>query len=223
MLPNISMLHCAGLRLGAPEFPEPDTWETFEALLSLCRAKGAELLLIAGNLFEQEWVSQEDVERVARSLGSLPGTSVFVTPADRDPLVQTSVYRLVEWPDNVHIFSSAIAGIECLAGKARVYGCAWAAYQQHDWGFLREFHITAETDRAQIMLLPVSLPESVMRDSGLHYAALGIEDHWSGAIRRSERTFWADCGMLTPRDSGALGSYGVVWGELAAEESRFEF
>ena len=107
MAPCVRFLQCAGCRFDSPSWEGPegwtaqrnqDLWQTFEAVLSLCRSEKVEFLFLTGDLFEQEYVHKETVERVARSLAKLKGTKIFIAPGERDPFVTTSAYRLAVWP-----------------------------------------------------------------------------------------------------------------------------
>ena len=89
MAASVRILHCAGFRFDSLSWEGPegwvaqrnqDLWQTFEAVLSLCRSEKVDFLFLAGDLFEQEYVRKETVERVARSFAKLEGTMIFIAP-----------------------------------------------------------------------------------------------------------------------------------------------
>lgn len=229
MAPCVRVLHCAGFRLDSPSWEGPegwtaqrnqDLWQTFEAVLSLCRSEKVEFLLLAGNLFEQEYVRKETVERVAKSFAKLDGTKIFIAPGERDPLVTTSAYRLVEWPSNVHIFSGGISSVKIPSQNVTVYGAGWTAYRQ-DEPFLDGFQTTRD-GTLQLMLLHAEVEPAQIASSGLTYLALGHQEAWSG-IRQERETFWSDCGSPEARSFRESGSHGVLIGEIEKESVRLEF
>lgn len=237
----VSVLHCAGFRFDSPAWEGPerwaaqrnqDLWQTFEAVLSLCRSEKVELLLLAGNLFEQEYVRKETVERVAKSFAKLDGTKIFIAPGERDPLVTTSAYRLVVWPSNVHIFTGTLSSVEISDLNVTVYGAGWIAYRQ-DEPFLEGFQATRD-GTLQLMLLHAEVASGMNSEgllsirpkqiaaSGLNYLALGHQEAWSGT-RQAGKTIWIDSGSPEARSFCESGPHGVLLGEIEQECARFEF
>ncbi|MDR3586739.1 MAG: hypothetical protein P4L59_15705 [Desulfosporosinus sp.] len=241
MTSGIRVLHCAGFRLDSPSWEGPegwvaqriqDLWQTFEEVLSLCRSEKVDFLFLAGNLFEQEYVSKETVERVAKSFARLDRTHIFIAPGERDPLVTTSAYRLAVWPSNVHIFLGDLSSVKVSAHNLTVYGMGWTAYRQ-DEPFLEGFQ-TAQDGTLQVMLLHadvdlgqntegfISISPEQIALSGLTYLALGHQEVWSG-IRQEGETFWADCGTPEARSFRESGPHGVLLGEIEKGSVRLEF
>ena len=73
----------------------------------IARAKEwpADVLLIAGDLFELDRVSVETVTFLREQFASIPDTQVFIAAGNSDPCVPESPYLTETWPSNVHIFS----------------------------------------------------------------------------------------------------------------------
>lgn len=238
----VRFLQCAGFRFDNPSWEGPeawatlrnqDLWHTFQAVLTLCREEKIEFLFITGDLFEQEYVRRETVERVAKSFAELEKTRIFITPGRRDPLIMTSAYRLAIWPSNVHIFSSRVSSIKIPSHNVIISGAGWTAYHQ-ERPFLDGFQVTNDDAAIQLMLLyadvdseqttegfiPIQLDQ--IASSGLNYLALGHRDIWSG-IQQVGKTFWADCGAVEARSFLNKGPHGVLLGEIEKESPRFEF
>ncbi|MHB8074406.1 MAG: metallophosphoesterase family protein [Desulfosporosinus fructosivorans] len=241
MAPCVRFLQCAGCRFDSPFWEGPegwaaqrnqDLWQTFEAVLSLCRSEKVEILFLTGDIFEQEYVHKATVERVARSLATLKGTRIFIAPGERDPLVATSAYRLAVWPSNVHIFSSGISSVKIPSLNVTVYGAGWTAYQQED-PFFDSFQVVQD-GTIPIMLLHAEMasvknsvgfipifPENIIA-SGLAYLALGHQERWTG-IQKAGETVWSDSGFLEARSFAENGPHGVVMGELEQESVQVKF
>ncbi|KUO78738.1 MAG: hypothetical protein APF81_20305 [Desulfosporosinus sp. BRH_c37] len=237
----LRFLQCAGCRFDSPSWDGPegwaaqrnqDLWQTFDAVLSLCESEKVEFLFLTGDLFEQEYARKETVERVARLLGKLKDTKIFIAPGEKDPFVTTSAYRLVVWPSNVHIFSSRISSVKIPSQNVTVYGAGWTAYHQ-DGPFLDGFRsmgdgsipimlLHAEVDSVNNTegFIPI-LPEHIAA-SGLTYLALGHQERWSG-IQKAGATIWADSGILEARSFGESGPHGVIMGEIEQNSAQLEF
>ena len=77
--------------------------ELIDRLARLAMEEKAEVLLLAGDLFDGERVFPETLERLGEALASLP-CPVFISPGNHDPYTAISPYALRHWPENVHIF-----------------------------------------------------------------------------------------------------------------------
>ncbi|MCO1602473.1 metallophosphoesterase family protein [Desulfosporosinus nitroreducens] len=237
----LRFLQCAGFRFDSPFWDGPeswttfrnqDLWQSFQTLIALCQSEKIEFLFLTGDLFEQEYVRKETVERVAKSLAKLEGTRVFITPGRRDPLIISSAYRLTVWPSNVHIFSSGVTSVRIPSHNVTVYGAGWTAYHQ-ERPFLDSFQ-PLNDGTLQLMLLHamvdskqntegfIPIRQEQVSSSGLDYLALGSREVWSG-VQQAGKTNWADCGSLEARSFLDNGPHGVLLGEIQKESSRFEF
>ncbi|MFI3253010.1 MAG: metallophosphoesterase [Eubacteriales bacterium] len=65
--------------------------------------KEADLVLLAGDLFENVNVHPETIDQIIQCLASLP-CWVFITPGEHDYFWEKSPYVLWKWPQNVYIF-----------------------------------------------------------------------------------------------------------------------
>lgn len=111
---SVHILHIADCHLDCsfaaagltPEFARQRTGEVkeaFAAALAAGRQAGAQVVLIAGDLFEARCVRLGTVRWVAERLAELD-LPVFIAPGNHDPLQPGSCYDAVAWPDNVRIF-----------------------------------------------------------------------------------------------------------------------
>lgn len=230
MSPSVRFVHCGGFHFDSRSWEGPaswvdmrnkDLWKTFEAVLNLCRTKKADFLFLTGNLFEQEYVCKETVERVARSLAKLKNTKVFISPGKKDPLITSSVYRFIEWPENVHIFPGGLSHVEVPTLGVTIYGAGWTTYYQEK-NFLQDFQVDENSENIHIMLLHAEVEASQLEASGLDYLALGHQKKYSG-IQQTGKTYWADCGEPEARSFQDSGSYGVIFGETDRKSTRIEF
>ncbi len=135
----LTVVHAGDLHLGGGDKMEDsgnsyeERFRVFRRLLDLCVETRADILLLPGDVLEQDSLSQAELSRVITLLGELvipnsttttnnttnPTTTtattttttqvqVFITPGNHDPASPLSAYRKAElWPENVHVFLDA--------------------------------------------------------------------------------------------------------------------
>ncbi|MBM3789004.1 MAG: DNA repair exonuclease [Acidobacteria bacterium] len=77
---------------------------TFRRILEDARSLQADMVLIAGDLFELERITPDTVEFLRQQFAALDPVPVFIAPGNHDPCIAGSPYREEAWPGNVHIF-----------------------------------------------------------------------------------------------------------------------
>ena len=234
----IKLIHGADLHLDSPFSgltPEQaaarrqEQRELLDRLARLAREREADLVLLSGDLLDSRRTYRETAQALARSLGSLP-CPVFLAPGNHDFYGPQSLYAALDWPENVHIFTSGsvrraeVPGLDCV-----VYGRAFLGPRE-DRSPLEGFR--AERDgRVQLMAVhgevdgrgeygPISR-ENIAR-SGLDYLALG-HIHQTSGLQREGDTFWAYPGCPEGRGFDELGDKGVLYVEAEPGSCRAEF
>ena len=184
----------------------------------LCIAEGCDLLLLSGDLFDGK-VSRESLTEVRTALEKVK-IPVIITPGNHDFCGSDSVYLTESWPGNVHIFTKPpLQSIVLEELDCRIYG---AGYNSMDCpGLMKDFHIQGgekwhigvvhgEADTASSHYCPI--PKNQIRDSGLHYLALG-HIHKGGSLRVGDTLCaWPGCPM--GRGFDELGPKGVILAQL---------
>ena len=169
---------------------------------------GAQLMLLAGDLFDSDRLFSQTAQMLAQALARFRGT-VVIAPGNHDWLSAASPYRQPIWPENVRIFLGR--GMERLPLpelQCTVYGAAFTAPEEAESG-LRGFYAQPDGS-ARIMVLhgdvgsregryrPIA-PEEIA-STGLDYLALG-HVHAPSAMNRA--------GALTRPATGA--SCSATW------------
>ena len=182
---------------------------------------GAQLMLLAGDLFDSDRLFSQTAQMLAQALARFRGT-VVIAPGNHDWLSAASPYRQPIWPDNVHIFLGR--GMERLPLpelQCTVYGAAFTAPEEAESG-LRGFYAQPDGS-ARIMVLhgdvgsregryrPIA-PEGIA-STGLDYLALG-HVHAPSAMNRAGSTVWAYPGCPEGRGFDELGEKGFYAGVL---------
>lgn len=109
--------------------------DTLECIVDLAIAHGVAMVCIAGDLFEDRYVSPETGRFLWQMLQKLDPITVLVTPGNEDPWHVQSPYRQIGWSSNVHIFTEPeLTAFRC--SDVTVWGGAHLVNQPHQ-GFLR--------------------------------------------------------------------------------------
>ena len=102
----------SGLKPDAAARRRGEQRELLARLTDLAREREADLVLLSGDLLDGDLVFRETVQVLARALGEIP-CPVFLAPGNHDCYSPSSVYATLDWPDNVHIFTSpAVEGVD---------------------------------------------------------------------------------------------------------------
>ena len=91
--------------------------DTLVNIANLAREQNADALLCGGDLFEHDRVTPDTAEFLRTTFIALNPIRVFLAPGNHDFYDQRSLYSLVNWPDNVHIFDDpTLRPVELEAG-----------------------------------------------------------------------------------------------------------
>lgn len=187
----LKIVHAADIHAGRPLSLELDKERGYirrrEVETSLWRIvefaeeEKAGILLIAGDLFEHRYTRPSWVKDVSMLFTTIPETHIFISPGNHDPLLPDSLYRSVEWPKNVAVFSSTRpTGVSLDELGVDVYGIGWTSHTERS-RLLEGFRVE-RPDRLNIVLahgdlyensayLPMTQSDIVR--SGADYFALG--------------------------------------------------
>ncbi|RKD30636.1 metallophosphoesterase family protein [Thermohalobacter berrensis] len=204
-----------------------ELWETFNRIIDRAKKKEVDLLLIAGDLFEDKYCTIGDVKRISDRFRDIKGTKVVIAAGNHDPCSNKSLYRLIEWSDNVHIFdSNTVQKIEFQDINTVVWGLSWDKKEEKE-SLLDNLEVEND-EKINILLvhgdllndrsnyLPISKEKLI--NSRFDYIALGhihkpqfIDDNI------------AYCGSPEPLDFGEPGDHGIIEGVISKEKIKMTF
>ncbi len=234
----LKVIHAADLHLDSPFSGLPpekaaqrraEQRELPERLAGLARERSADLILLAGDLFDSERVFRETVQALARGLSAAP-CPVFIAPGNHDFFSPRSPYAALDWPDNVHIFSTGeVERFDLPELNCAVWGRAFTGPHREDSplagfsaprdGLLHLMALHGDTAPAS-RYGPVSPKE--IAGSGLNYLALGHVHQHSG-LQMEGCTFWAYPGCPEGRGFDETGGKGVLYLEVEPDKVKAEF
>lgn len=134
---TLQFLHFADLHLGSPlgklspslaERVREDQKQFLRSLKDLCAVHEAQLLLIAGDLFDHPYPEKSLADFVAHCLAELTDTQVYIAPGNHDPLLSDSVWHTTAWPENVHLFTDTCTRFENDAAGVCIEGTAYTGF-----------------------------------------------------------------------------------------------
>ncbi|NCB62099.1 MAG: DNA repair exonuclease [Clostridia bacterium] len=235
----IKFIHAADFHLDSPFRALPadkaaqrraEQRELLDRFGRLAQDRGADLVLLSGDLLDGDNTYYETAQALARVLGQIKAR-VFIAPGNHDPCTPRSVYSTMAWPQNVHIFRNAsVEAVEVPELHCVVYGCAFTGTERGD-SPLAGFH-APEDGRLHFMCVhgdvgiknsrygPIDASE--IRASGLDYLALG-HVHTRSEPARLGGTVWAYPGCPEGRGFDELGDKGVLWGQAEQGSLALEF
>jgi hypothetical protein len=172
--------------------------ETFAAVLRHAWTCGAEAVLIAGDLYEQDRVSRDTLAFLRDQFERLAPLPILIAPGNRDPYTDDSPWFTEEWPANVHIFNQPEWGAwECPGAPLTVHGFAFTGADMAGDVFARlrvprdgRIHVALAHGAERSCMGPDDKPRapfdlSSVAQPGLHYLALG-HIHRMIAVRQDQ-------------------------------------
>ena len=226
----IKALHCADIHLDSPfasenpaasELRRKELTNTFISIISYAKQNNADIVLIAGDLFDCDFVTMETINILLDEFASAPDCRFIISPGNHDPYTDTSVYNRVLFPDNVYIFTQdTLSYFDFEEINTNVYGYAFtksellhnpfAGHKPHDSGMINL--LCAHGDLTPgTKYCPITKDE--IRSGGFDYIALG-HIHNSGGMAQEGGVRYAFSGCPEGRDFGETGYKGALWLEI---------
>lgn len=234
----LHILHAADLHLDAPFASLPahkaaerraEQRDLIGRLADLARTRGADLVLLSGDLFDSADTYAETTQALARALGQT-GCPVFIAPGNHDYFTLRSPYSALHWPENVHIFrSAALEAVERPDLGCAVHGAAFTAPAREDSplsGFAAPgdglIHLGVLHGEVDGKGRYGPIPRADIAASGLAYLALG-HVHAGSGLQWEGGTAWAYPGCPEGRGFDELGEKGGLWVTLDDGAISVEF
>ncbi len=205
----MKIVHCADFHFNRPltclDSEKIAAIRREEQLEAFCKtaelAKGADALLIAGDLFDSGLPDFTLASKIADCLKGVP--RVFISPGNHD---SAELYKKLSFPSNVHVFMGETESVDC--GEFAVYGNCGSAIGD----------ITLDESRINLLCLHADLDgsgdyngitETALCSYGFDYAALGHIHKYSG-IKKRGQTYFAYSGTPFAGGFDETGEKGVL-------------
>ena len=194
---------------------------TFSSLILYAKTEKVDLFMICGDLFDDECVTKDTALALCKEMASVPDCSFIIVPGNHDPYGESSPYKLLEFPENVFVFTNpALSFVEISNLNTRVYAAAYTestkrAFCDSDIPILDKSKINILLHHGSLDTASDDYPISTsqIEKSGFDYAALG-HIHKGSEIKKAGSTYYAYCGCTHGRDFGECGYKGAIVGEI---------
>ena len=154
-------------------------WILFYELIDSCKKFKADLLLIAGNLIDNNNTQTSALQKITQAFESIPDTNIIIACGQSDALTQTSLFRQTKIPKNVFIFPSKYNALSLPNLKTTIYGYSWDKSEYEQPPFKLKIK---ENDDFKILLLhcdtkgnnnKLAINSHSLINTGFNYCALG--------------------------------------------------
>ncbi len=235
----MKLLHAADLHLdsafaGLPEekaaLCRQESRDILRRMVDWANDHEADVMLLAGDLFDSDRLYSQTARTLALTLGRFRGR-IFLAPGNHDFYAPGSGYSAVEWPENVHIFTSRTPQTVLLPEwNASVTGIAFTTAEEWEPFAGAAFAGSEAAVRLGVVHGEVTRGESKYRaispaeigKTDLTYLALG-HVHRYGGVQRAGTTAYAYPGCLPGRGFDETGDKGFLFGDVTAEGADLEF
>ncbi len=236
---KITFLHTADIHLGCelktsgPRASErrAEILLCLKNIFSLCNIHDVQIMLISGDLFENNSVSEDIVDSFLDYVKSAPKTRVFYAAGNHDPLTADSPLLDHSLPDNLYILGTKDECIPLDDIGVKVFGRSFSGASMKG---SNTFSIPSENDGfLKLMVIhgdfgtDISGPyNTITREfietSGMDYIALGHVHKYSG-VNKIGNTYFAYPGCPEPHGFDETGNKGVIIGSFCDNVLSHEF
>lgn len=237
---RVKIVHTADLHFDTP-FNEVDEKqrlinkeelkEVFKNIINFCKEKHVDILLLAGDIFDNLTLSRETIHFIENVFNDIKETRVFISPGNHDPYDNNSFYKLIKWPENVYVFKGSLEKVYIEELKTNVWGAAFNGKYVRE-SILKGF--SQNDEEINIMVIHGELSSSEegneynpitlknIRESGMDYIALGHRHNFSGVLKEGS-TFYSYSGCPQGRGFDETGDKGIVYGYVAKGFAELSF
>lgn len=193
----------------------------FRKAIDFVKEEKADILLIAGDLFEDKFVEDDTITYVISCLKEIEDTRVYITPGNHDPLIKSSPYNTFEWPENVFIFGSEV-GMDTFE-NVNIYGVGFDHFEM-DSNVIKDIEV--EEGKINILITHGTLDGASHRYHDIKSQWLEKFDYVAlGHIHmpKVDGTKIIYPGSLVAGGFDEPGEHGLVVGEITKEKLKTKF
>ena len=236
----LTFLHAADFHLDSPFHALPpdqaaerrqEQRQLLTRLADAARQSQADLIFLAGDLFDSQRVRPETIQALYQVLEELEA-EVFLSPGNHDPYTPDSPYARTAWSDNVHIFTeNRLQTFLFPQYGCAVHGGAFTApdcpadsvltgFTAPDDGLVHIGLLHGDVTASESRYRP--LRTASIAGSGLDYLALG-HVHACAGVQQAGAVPYGYCGCIEGRGFDELNDRGFLWGEVERGRAELHF
>lgn len=199
-------------------------------IIDYIKENNVEMLLIAGDLYEQNYIKKSSIEYINNLFLEIPDVKIFISPGNHDPYISNSFYATYNWSKNVHIFKEKIEKVD-IDEKIHIYGYGFTDFYCKE-SEIEEIKIENQKD-INILLTHGTLDggteereynplkSNKLKKLGFDYIALGHIHKPYYNEDKNQQIFYP--GSIISLGFNELGSRGILVGELEKDSLKVEF
>ena len=204
-----------------------ELWNTFERIVNRGIEQRVDFLFFAGDLFEEEYFTLGDIQRVRDTLMKAEKVNIILVAGNHDTLNLKSLYNMIEWPKNVTLFNSKkLNKVEFADKNTVIYGYSWNSIENNK-DLFNDFQ-GVDDNKTNILIVHgdlfnkessyLPLDKNYLHSLGFNYIGLG---HIHKPTILSNKM--AYCGSPEPLDFGETGEHGIIEGFIDKDNTTIKF
>lgn len=231
---SVKIVHCGDVHIGATGGirrlslrRKKEILQTFLRIISYAEEQKADIILIAGDLFDNHKPSTDFLENIVSGFEKFSG-KIFISPGNHDFYGENTFWESWALPDNVKVFKTASESVDIPELGVRIHGGAFD-------GVYRTSHILgsmkAEDSLINIAVIhgdtaldspygPITAEE--IQSSNMDYIALG-HIHKRTEIIKAGKTAYVYCGCPEGQGFDELYEKGFYIGTVEKGNANMEF
>lgn len=200
--------------------------ETLMRVVTYCETSKVDLLLIAGDMFEEASVTLSELKDINGGFAQLTKTKVLICAGNHDPIIDSkSPYNLLDWCHQVTIFDTSLHSMYFDELNTEVHSFSW--HQKHLPALAIEEGYALKENSHQLLMLHgdayqnndyLYIDAEHLKSYGFDYVALG-HIHKKDFIE----PWMAYPGSLEPLDFSETGDHGFIVGEVTGDGLTLDF
>jgi len=234
-VPQVRVLHMADMHLEWPftglgargRLRREELKTVFAGIIDLAVRESVQVLLIAGDLLEQQYATRGTARFLDQQFRRIPDTHVFISPGNHDPYLPGDLYETYGWAENIHIFGPEPERIDIAGLPVSVLGWGFPAWEVRQWQLGR----VPAGDPGRINLAVIHGGEGVYHPFGAaelaalqcDYVALGHIHRRGVVLEEVGRVLAQYPGSPEGLGFGEPGEHGVLLGNVGKDSTRMAF
>lgn len=202
----------------------------FKRVIDYIKENKVEYLLIAGDLYEHEYVKKSTIDYITKLFDEIRETKIFISPGNHDPYIKNSYYDTYEFPDNVYIFRNS--NIERYEDEnVNIYGMAFNEFYMNESPLenivlpysnkpsilLAHCDLNGSKDKEGFSYNPIL--ESKLNSIGFNYCAIGHVH--KNNLDNQNRIYYPGSTISLGFDE--LGNHGMIVGDVTKDKFNMSF
>lgn len=202
----------------------------FKKVIEYIKQNNIEYLLIAGDLYEHDYVRKSTIDYITSLFREIPKTKVFISPGNHDPYIKGSYYDTHDFGENVYIFNNS--RLEKYEDEnVNIYGMAFTDFYMNESCFNNI--VLPVSNKPNVLLAHCDLNgskdengfsynqvlESKLNSIGFDYGAIGHVH--KNNLQNNNRIYYPGSTISLGFDEP--GEHGMIVGEVTKAKLSMEF